>query len=189
LSRVRIQRSSDLEHRGPAVRGARVIAALIATLAAWSLMRSAGDVTRLHVSTPWIVIGAAFVTAALLREIGRGLPAALPRPRWSTGLVAAWAACSGLLFVALSVLSTGGGPLGSGAWSAVAVAVCLGLLLATSLQGARWVLRELVRLHARPPGRQRAPSLPSSPAIAMAAPVAAPLLAGWSDRGPPLSIS
>jgi hypothetical protein len=164
---------------------ARVIAALIAAVQLRSLASVAGHVTQLH-SLPWSVVLATLLGTVMLRQIGRGLSRQLPRPRWSARLVGAWAGCAALLS---AVLVAAGGSLGSGTWSAIVVAIGLGLLLAASLQGARWVLRVLARLRSSPAARGPASLAVSSQPALLAALTPAPLVAGWSGRGPPLGPS
>jgi hypothetical protein len=131
-----------------------------------------------------------------LRESGRGLASRLPRPGWSLRFAGWWMLCSaviaGLLVAAglfqLMLASGQAQPLVqsvvAGAWSAVPTAGLVGLLLAASWCGARWLLVKLVR------PRKRVGDLRSSPLVLCVAaagqrPAAAPLRAGWSDRGPP----
>jgi hypothetical protein len=162
-----------------------VAAALVAVLALRTLLSDSLPAMRLDTAAPWIVIGVAFGTGLMLREVGRGLAPQVPRPRWSASFLGTWAGGSGLL---LTVLLASGGSLGSGAWTSVALAVCLGVVLAASLHGARRLLRALTRLGARAPRRRTtAVSIPSASTLPALAP--APLLAGWSDRGPPSSLS
>jgi hypothetical protein len=137
-------------------------------------------------SMPWIVVASAAFGAVVLRQIGRGLSPQLPWPQWSARFVRAWAVCAALLF---AVLIVSGGPLGSGSWSAIGVAIGLGLLLATSLQGAQWVLSVLARRRSWPPTRRAASVVASSLPTVLTALTPAPLLAGWSDREPPLCLS
>jgi hypothetical protein len=168
----------------PVVRSARVAAALVAVLALRTVLSSSEPATRWHVAAPWMMIVVALGAGAVLREAGRGLVSQLPRPQWSARFIATWAATSGLL----TVLLTSHTALGSGAWISLPLAVCLGLVLAASLRGARRLL-EMVRLRGRIPIRIRAFAAPAPPTLSVAAAVPAPLLAGWSDRGPPSRLS
>jgi ABC-type nitrate/sulfonate/bicarbonate transport system permease component len=137
-------------------------------------------------TTPWILILVALGAGVMLREAARGLACRLPRPRWSAGFVGTWAGSSVLL---LTVLLASASSLGSGTWISIALAVCLGLVLAASLPRARQLLSALTRLRRRIPARTRASTVPIPCALTVAAPVPAPLLAGWSDRGPPPRLS
>jgi peptidoglycan/LPS O-acetylase OafA/YrhL len=179
------QRCSEPERdSGPVARCARVAAALLAVLAVRVLLSDSGHATRVHIGTPWILMAAALGAGVLLREAGRGLAPQLPRPRWSMSFVTAWAGSSGLL---LTVLLASGGSPDSGA--SVAIAVCVGLVLAASLHGARRLLSALRRDQGRIPPRRRRSTVPSFSGQTVPAPAPAPLLAGWSDRGPPPRLS
>jgi hypothetical protein len=183
------QRCSESERdSGPVVPCARVAAALLAVLALHVLVSDLGHATRLHVATPWILIAVALGGGVMLREAGRGLAQRLPRPRWSPSFVGAWAGSSGLL---LTVLLASGGSLGSGASTsiAVAVAVGVGLVLAASLQGVRRLLCSMAPLRDPIHVRCRASPALMACALTLFAKVPAPLLAGWSDRGPPPRVS
>jgi hypothetical protein len=170
----------------PVVRCARVAAALVAVLALRALLSGSEHAARWHLATPWVLIVAAFGAGVMLREAGRGLVSQLPRPRWSAMFAVTWAGSSGLL---LTALLTSGGSLGFGAWISIPLAVGLGLVLTTSLHGARRLLWCLARVRGRIPIRVRASAVPIPCALTMTAPVGAPLLAGWSDRGPPQPLS
>jgi hypothetical protein len=166
-------------------RVARVSAGLIAAIQLRSLASVAGHLAQLH-SIRCSAVLAALLGAVMLRQLGRGLGRQLPRPQWSAGLVGAWAGCTALLF---AVLIAAGGSLGSGSWSAIAVAIGLGLLLAASLPGARWVLRALARRRSSPLARRPASVVARSLSTVLIALATAPLLAGWSGRGPPSCLS
>jgi len=184
LSRQRcLEPESD---SGPVVRCARVAAALVALLALRALVSGSEHATRLHIAAPWILIVVALGAGVMLREAGRGLVLRLPRPRWSARFAGTWAGSSGLL---LTVLMASGGSPGPGAWISIPLAVCLGLVLAASLHGARRLLWSLARLRSRIPVRIRASAVLIPCALTLTAPVPAPLLAGWSDRGPPPRLS
>lgn len=170
---------------GPVVRCARVTAALLAVLALRVLLSDSEHATRSLVATPWTLIAVALGAGVILREAGRGLAQRLPRPRWSASFARAWAGSSGLL---LTVLLASGGSLGAGAPASIAVAVCVGLVLAASMLGARGLLRAFA-LRGRIPVRRRTLAVASSCPGTLPAPAPAPLLAGWSDRGPPPRLS
>jgi peptidoglycan/LPS O-acetylase OafA/YrhL len=179
------QRCSEPERdSGAVVRCARVAAALLAVLAVRVVLSDAGHATRVQLARPWILIAVALGAGVILREVGRGLALQLPRPRWSASFAAAWAGSSGLL---ATVLLVSGGSPGSGV--SVAVAVCVGLALAASLPGARRLLRVFRRLRGRMPPPRRIAVVPNSCALTLRSPAPAPLLAGWSDRGPPPRLS
>jgi len=129
---------------------------------------------------------AALGAGVMLREAGRGLVSQLPRPRWSARFAGTWAGSSGLL---LTILLASSSSVGFGAWISIPLAVGLGLVLAASLHGARRLLWSLARVRGRIPIRVRASAVPIPCALTVTAPVGVPLLAGWSDRGPPPPLS
>jgi len=75
--------------------------------------------------------------------------------------------------------------LGAGTWSSVVSALGIGLIIAVSFGGTRWILGKVARM--RP--RRVAPRRPGVAVLRFASgvptPAPFPLLAGWSDRGPP----
>jgi hypothetical protein len=192
---------------GNALRGiARAIPAALAAYELRYLLASLGSagaglrwIARVdeHSSGPWIVALLAIGVCLMLREISRGLVERASRPRWSVVLVGWWLLCSSALIatfcsveVVRSLVAVGhpaglAQVVGPGGWSSMAAALCLGFLLAASFQGAWRVLREVVRWRARhvPSARRRPVLLRSAEVIRL--PAAAPLLAGWSERGPP----
>ena len=146
--------------------------------------------------TLWATALLAVGVAAFLREGGRGLAARVPRPGWSLRFAGSWMLCSAVI---AGLLAAGGlfhvvpatvyaQPLVHsvvpGAWSAVPTVLLVGLLLAASLYGARWLLLKLVRA-CRRRGDFRSPLLALCMVSAGGRLAAGPLRAGWSDRGPP----
>jgi hypothetical protein len=186
---VALSRQSCLEperNSGSVVRVARVAAALVAVLALRALFSGSEHAARLHIAALWIVVTVALGAGVMLREAGRGLALQLPRPRWSARFAGTWAGSSLLL---LTMLLASRSSLGSGAWISIAFAVCLGLVLAASLHGARRLLQSLTRPRDELPVRLRASAALVPYALTLTASVPAPLLAGWSDRGPPPRLS
>ena len=77
------------------------------------------------------------------------------------------------------------GIFGYGGWWAIPAALGVGLVLAAAFQGARWVLRETARRHARVAALPaRATVLARAPRDVLL-PRAAALAGGCSGRGPP----
>jgi hypothetical protein len=152
----------------------------------------------LHSASVWLLLLLAAGGCWMLRETGRGVVRLASRPHWSLALVCAWLLCSSA-FVALfcaelvlrSSVMSGHAPglpsavLGPTGWSSLLAALCLGFLLAASLQGVWLVLREVARIWSGqvPSRRRRVLAARLVEVAALAA--AVPLLAGWSDRGPP----
>ena len=172
----------------PAAVAAYELRYLIAHLAAFA--------TALHGAGSLWELGLAGTGAAwLLRESGRGLAVGVRRPAWSLSFVGLWMLCSLVLATVLAAVASfhaagiaqdqaSVGSLATATWSAVPAGLLIGFVLAASLHGARWLLLELVRL------RRRA-SVVRSPGLLLRGisfdqrTAAAPLRAGWPDRGPP----
>ncbi len=197
--------SAPIQHNGPRSRAARLLRFLPAALAAYELrylvvhlvayattvMHAAGSGSATLGVLALLAAGAAM----FLRESGRGLAVSVPRPGWSRCFVGSWLFCSvalAVLLVAANLLHAlpavgHAQPLGLGvaaAWPTVPAVLLAGLVLAASLRGARLLWFELVRL-CRRTGSVRAPLLALRVAVVERRCAAAPLRAGWSDRGPP----
>jgi hypothetical protein len=151
----------------------------------------------LHSLVPWIVLLIGVAMGAFLWALGRALGGQRTRSRYTLSLAGLWIVCAGFLvaiYVAQELLegllATGhpvglAGIFGYGGWWAVPAALCVGLVLATTYHGARWVLDEVAqrrRSCANYPVARRAPSPRWRDA---ALPRLAPLAEGWSGRGPP----
>jgi hypothetical protein len=151
----------------------------------------------LHSVAPWIVVALAWAAGVFLSALGRAMNGHTSAPRYGLTLVALWLICSASLVAIYSgqeflegLLATGHpaglvGIFGYGGWWAIPAALCIGLVMAALLHGARWVLREVAARHAR---TARAPSssgvaLRRPPAVSL--PRLAPLALGWCGRGPP----
>lgn len=151
----------------------------------------------LHSLAPWIVLLLGVAAGSFLWAAGRALAGQTSAPRYGLSLAGLWLACS-LCLVAIytaqefleGLFATGhaaglAGIFGYGGWWAVPAALCVGLVLAVVLHGARWVLNEVARhgeagvrtttivVHGAPRRRDLAP------------PRLSPLARGWSLRGPP----
>lgn len=180
----------------PAVLAAYEFRYLIVHLAAFGTALYGG---RSGSVTLWAIVLLAVAAASFLREGGRGLAARVPRPGWSLRFVGSWMLCSAViagllaaagLFHVVPAIGHAQPLVHSvvpGAWSAVPTMLLVGLLLAASLYGARWVLLKLVRPRKRP-GDFRSPPPGLCVVRADQRPAAAPLRAGWSDRGPPAGV-
>jgi hypothetical protein len=151
----------------------------------------------LHSVAPWIVVALAWAAGAFLSALGRAMHGQTSVPRYGTSLVALWLICAASLVVIYSgqeylegLLATGHpaglvGIFGYGGWWAVPAAVCVGLVLAALLHGARWVLREVAARHARTARAPRAPGVALTRPADLSLPRLAPLAMGWCGRGPP----
>jgi hypothetical protein len=151
----------------------------------------------LHSVVPWIVLAMGFAVGGFLWALGRALAGQRSVPRYSLSLAALWAVCSVCLvgiYVAQEFLeglfATGhpaglAGIFGFGGWWSVPAAVCVGLVLAAILHGARWVLDEVAqRFVGVLSARLRRPCKPLRSRDALL-PRLSPLAEGWSGRGPP----
>jgi hypothetical protein len=154
-----------------------------------------------HPASLWLVLLLALGACLMLRETGRGLVGHASRPGWSVTLLYRWLLCSSVLValfccaLVMHAPATGGdhvgladamfGPAG---WSSVPAALCVGFLLATSLQRAWRVLCEVPRLWAGQISGRRQRVVAARMGVVLALPAAGPLLAGWSDRGPPVDL-
>jgi hypothetical protein len=151
----------------------------------------------LHSVVPWLVVLVALAIGSFLRSLGRtlgGRQSASRRAASFTGLWLACATCLVCIFACQELLEglfasghpTGiAGIFGYGGWWSIPAAVCVGLVLAACLYGAHWVLAEVARRCTAPQPGWPAPRLAVTGARAAAVIPASPLVAGWSDRGPP----
>ena len=151
----------------------------------------------LHSVTPWIVVLIALVVGGFLRELGQAFAGQKTVPRYTASLAAMWLACSISLIGIFAcqeflegLLATGHpaglvGIFGYGGWWSIPAAVCVGLVLAAWFHGARWILRGVARRRARAHARwvRAAPVVPRPRDAAVSR--LAPLIGGWSGRGPP----
>jgi hypothetical protein len=152
-----------------------------------------------HSIRTWVIALVALATGTLLLEIGRGLPAHVGRPPRSLRLVGLWLLCFSTLvaLVGCQVLVSGllhGGHsaglvtmFGTGTWSSICSAAGVGLVLAASLGGACWVLQKVARWRRVEVALRRPDLAIRRVSSIVMAPTPVPLMAGWSDRGPPAS--
>jgi hypothetical protein len=115
----------------------------------------------LHSLVPWIVLLIALAVGAFLRALGRALGGQCSLPRYTASFGVLWLVCSACLlaiYVSQELLEgmfvTGHpaglvGVFGYGGWWSIPAAVGVGLVLAASFHGARWVLHETARRRAR----------------------------------------
>jgi hypothetical protein len=151
----------------------------------------------LHSIVPWIVLLVALAAGGFLRALGRAFAGQTTLPRYTVSLAGMWLACSACLIAIFGcqeflegLFATGhpagpAGIFGYGGWWSIPAAACVGMVLAAWLHGARWILREVARRRPFVPslGVGPAPRVPRPCQFALAPP--APLVAGWSGRGPP----
>jgi hypothetical protein len=152
----------------------------------------------LHSIVPWIVVLIALAVGLFLRALGRAFSGQSSVPRYAGSFLLLWLVCVASLVAIYTVqefleglLATGHpagliGVFGYGGWWAIPAAVGVGLVLAAAFHAGTWVLREVIRRY----GCLRAPRTHGKPARARHAqvflPRLAPLVGGWSGRGPPM---
>jgi hypothetical protein len=151
----------------------------------------------LHSWAPWIMLLIGVGVGGFLWALGRALAGNRSVTRYTLSLVALWIVCAACLVAVYvtqefleGLFATGhpagvAGIFGYGGWWCVPAAGAVGLVLATILHGARWVLDEVAqrvaRAIARPALRPPPPSRPHDSWL----PLLSPLADGWSGRGPP----
>jgi hypothetical protein len=151
----------------------------------------------LHSVVPWLVMLVALTAGCFLRSVGRAFSGQTSRARFTLSFTGLWLACAASLVAIFAgqeflegLFATGHpaglvGIFGYGGWWALPAALCVGLVLATVFHGARWVVKEVARrFGARPRVAAAVPPGVARPRDVLLGP-AAPLLAGWSSRGPP----
>lgn len=151
----------------------------------------------LHSVVPWLVVLLALVAGGFLRSLGRAFAGQTSLPRYTASLVGLWLACSATLVAifAFQELLEGffvaGHPaglvgiFGYGGWWAIPASLCVGFVLAGLLHGARRVVERVAESRAHALGITiGAPQLVARPRDAVLVGFA-PLVGGWSDRGPP----
>lgn len=151
----------------------------------------------LHSAAPWIMVALAWAAGAFLSAVGRAMNGHTSAPRYGLSLLALWLICVASLVAIYTgqeflegLLATGHpaglvGIFGYGGWWAIPAALCIGLVLAALLHGARWALREVAARHARG-ARAASPVVLALPRPAgVSLPRLAPLALGWCGRGPP----
>lgn len=200
--RVRLPtRAARLAHIAPLAPAAFAVHQLRYMLAfgasADAELRRSGH-TYLHSVAPWLALVLALVVGGFLRLFGRTLAGQTTLPRYTLSLAGMWLACTGGLLAvficqeALEGIVIAGHPaglagiFGYGGWWAIPAAACFGLVLAAWFHGARWVLREVARL--RTAARRFVPPRACPPVLGRVTvwrPAPAPVVVGWSDRGPP----
>jgi hypothetical protein len=150
----------------------------------------------LHSVAPWIITLLALAIGVFLSALGRAMSGHTSAPRYSFSLLGLWLTCSTCLIAIYvsqeyleGLLATGHpaglvGIFGYGGWWSIPAALCVGLVLAALLHGARWALRVVAARRVRPTSDATgAPGVTRRPTIALPRP--APLALGWCGRGPP----
>jgi len=151
----------------------------------------------LHSVVPWLVLALALAVGGFLRALGRAFAGHTSPARFTLSLTAMWLVCSAALVAIFAcqellegLFATGHpagwvGVFGYGGWWSIPAALSVGLVLAAVLHGARWLVREVAHHRARRhvPVTGPAPCVTRPRDAVLAAP--APLISGWSGRGPP----
>jgi hypothetical protein len=145
---------------------------------------------------PWIVLALGLAVGAFVSALGRAMTGQRSLPRFGLSLIGLWltgSACLAAVYAVQELLEgifvighpAGlAGIFGYGGWWAIPASLCVGLVMATLLHGARWVLDEVAARFGRTLVRRRIASSSRRPG-SVPAPRLAPLAAGWCGRGPP----
>jgi len=151
----------------------------------------------LHSVVPWLIVLVALAVGGLLRALGRAFAGHTSPARFTLSLTALWLVCTVALLAIfacqelLEGMFATGHPAGwtgifgyGGGWS-IPAALCIGLVLATLLHGARWLVREVARRRARTGLAVIRPAMRAARPRDGVVVCPAPLVHGWSSRGPP----
>jgi hypothetical protein len=151
----------------------------------------------LHSLVPWLVLLVALAAGVFLCALGRAFGGHRSIRRYTASFLVLWLACAACLVAIyaaqelLEALFASGHPaglsgiFGYGGWWSIPVSVCIGLVLAALLHGARWALAAAAERHARRPVARRRPAIRARGPRAVLVPRPAPVAVGWSLRGPP----
>jgi hypothetical protein len=151
----------------------------------------------LHSLVPWLVLLLALCAGVFLRALGRAFGGDCSLQRYTASFAALWVACSACLVAIYAsqelleaLLATGhpaglAGVFGYGGWWAIPASLCVGLVIAAVLHGARWVLVATAHRRARRPSVPRLRDVPARLRRDLVVLPPAPVAAGWSGRGPP----
>jgi hypothetical protein len=153
----------------------------------------------LHSAVPWIAALIAVSLGVFLRALGRAFGGQYTGPRFALSFAGLWLACAVSLVVIfacqefLEGLFLAGHPagligiFGYGGWWAIPASAAVGLVLAAVFHGAGWVLRGVAERHCRRSARPRRRTLRERLPHSVMLPAPAPLVGGWSGRGPPVT--
>lgn len=160
------------------------------------ILRETGH-SYLHSVVPWLVALVGLTLGLFLARVGRAFASRTSPRGFTLSFGALWGLCA-LSLVAifacqetLEGLFAFGHPggwsavFGYGGYWAIPAAACVGFVLAAIFHGARWVVRRVALWRRRPSRARRTAGRTPRPATADVCAVA-PILSGWSSRGPPL---
>ena len=152
----------------------------------------------LHSVVPWLVLLLALAVGGFLRGLGRAFAGQTSRARFTMSLTAMWLACSAALVTIFAcqeflegLFATGHpgglvGVFGYGGWWSIPAALSIGLVLATVLHGARWLVREVARRgSATLSGCCRGTGAAPGTSAGCGGRASCAAGRGWSGRGPP----
>lgn len=151
----------------------------------------------LHSVVPWLVLAVGLSAGALLSSLGRALSGQTSVPRYGLSLVGLWLTCAVCLLAIYAsqeflegLFATGhpagvAGVFGYGGWWAIPAALCVGLVLASLLHGARWLVHEVASRRTARPRLGTAQGTRAPRPVDVLLPRRAPLALGWCGRGPP----
>jgi hypothetical protein len=161
------------------------------------VLRATGH-SYLHSVVPWLVALVGIAAGSLLTRVGRAFATRTSPRDFSLSFGALWALCAVTLVVIFACQETlegifavghpsgWTGVFGDGGYWALPVAACVGFVLAAVFHGARWVVRRTAEWRRRPSRTRRTANRSPRPATVRPR-TPAPVLAGWSSRGPPAS--
>jgi hypothetical protein len=162
---------------------------------AGAILRAQGH-SYLHSVAPWLALLLAVALGIFLRALGHSFRGHSAPSRYTVSFGALWLLCAASLVLVYAaqeflegVLIAGHpeglvGIFGYGGWWAIPAALAIGLVLAATFHGARWVLDTVADRHRRvQPSRRRGERF-TFPIGVFLAPLA-PLADGSSGRGPP----
>jgi hypothetical protein len=151
----------------------------------------------LHSVVPWLALLLALAAGVFLCALGRAFGGHSSTRRYTVSFLALWLACAACLVAIYSVqelleaLFASGHPVGFsgifgyGGWWSIPASLCIGLVLAAVLHGARWALAAVADRHTRRPVARRRLTVQARAPRAVLVPRPAPVAVGWSLRGPP----
>jgi len=202
---VRMMRGSRRTLPGLAARAALVPAAAFAVHQLRFVLAFGGRASAeladtghsyLHSVVPWIVLLVGLSVGAFLWTVGRAVSGGRSTSRRTASFLVLWLVCAACLLAIYctqefleGLFATGHptgleGIFGFGGWWAIPSAAAVGLVLGAILYGARWTLDEISRRRTPVLRRVRGCPVLAAPDDAVLVP-AAPLVRGWSGRGPP----
>jgi len=151
----------------------------------------------LHSVVPWMVLLIALAVGVFLFAFGRALGGGGSLPRYTLSFAGLWLVCAACLVGVYigqefleGVFATGhpgglAGIFGYGGWWSIPAALAVGLVLAAVFHSARRVLHAVAERHGRRAVVAGRAPVVGCGALGVLVAALAPLVDGWSGRGPP----